>query len=118
MVYTQAKIKMDIYLQLPKGTTIPGANSTKHLLKVQQNLYGLKDGQVTWHEHIKAGLKEQGFHQSTVDPCLFIKGKVLLVLNIDNAAFFSPNAKDITAEIVSLQKSSDMTYEGKLQDYL
>ena len=27
-------------------------------MKLQQNLYGLKDGQVTWHEHIKSGLKE------------------------------------------------------------
>ena len=66
MVYTQAKVKTDIYLQLLKGTTIPGADLTKHQLKLKLNLYGLKDGQVTWHEHIKAGLKEQGFHQSTV----------------------------------------------------
>ena len=117
MAYTQAKVKTDIYLQLPKGTTIPGADSTKHILKLQQNLYGLRDGQVTWHEHIEAGLKEQGFHQSTVDPCLFIKGKVLLVLYIDDAAFFSPNAKDINTEIVSLRKSFDKTDKGKLQDY-
>ena len=58
MAYTQAKVKTDIYLQLPKGTTIPGADSTKHLLKLQKNLYGLKDSQVTWHKHIKAGQKE------------------------------------------------------------
>ena len=53
-----------------------------------------------------------------VDPCLFIKGKVLLALYIDDAAFFSPNAKDIDDEIASLQKSFDMTDEGELQDYL
>ena len=51
-------------------------------------------------------------------PCLFIKGQVLLVLYIDDAAFFSPKAKDINAEIMSLQKSFDMTDKGKLQDYL
>ena len=39
-----------------------------------------------------------------------------MVLYIVNAAFFSP--KDIDAEIVSLQKSFDMTDEGELQDYL
>ena len=53
-----------------------------------------------------------------MDPCLFIKGRVLLVLYIDDDAFFSPNAKDIDAEIVSLQKSFNMTDEGELQDYL
>ena len=111
MAYTQAKVKMDIYLQLPKPWSQFNQASA-------ENLYGLKDGQGTWHEHIKAGLKEQGFCQSTVDPCLFIKHKVLLVLYIDDAAFFSPNAKDIDDEIVFLQKSFDMTDEGKLQDYL
>ena len=74
MAYTQADVKTDIFMQLPAGTTIKGVDSSKHLLKLQKNLYGLKDGQVTWHEHIKAGLLSHGFHQSKVDPCLFIKG--------------------------------------------
>ena len=56
MVYTQADVKTDIFMQLPAGTTIQGVDPNKHLLKLQKNLYGLKDGQVTWHEHIKTGL--------------------------------------------------------------
>ena len=36
----------------------PWSQFNKHLLKLQQNLYGLKDTQVTWHKHIKASLKE------------------------------------------------------------
>ena len=78
MAYTQAKVKTDIYMTLPKATTIQNVDPTKHLLKLQQNLYGLKDGQVTWHEHIKKGLKERGFTPSKVDPCLFIKGSVFV----------------------------------------
>ena len=80
MAYTQAKVKTDIYMTLPKGTTIPNINPSKHFLQLQQNLYGLKDGQTTWHEHIKKRLQERGFVPSKVDPCLFIKGSVLLVL--------------------------------------
>ena len=80
MAYTQAKVKTNIYMTLPKGTTIPNVDPSKHLLQLQQNLYGLKDGQVTWHEHIKKGLQECGFVPSKVDPCLFIKGSVLLVV--------------------------------------
>ena len=48
-------------MQLQAGTTIKEVDPNKHLLKLQKNLYGLKDGQVTWHEHIKAGLLSQGF---------------------------------------------------------
>ena len=57
MAYTQATVKMDIYMQLPTGTTIPTINTSKHLQKLEQNLYGLKDSQLTWREHIKSGLK-------------------------------------------------------------
>ena len=55
---------------------------------------------------------------SKVDPCLFIKGSVLLVLYTDDAAFFSPNAQAIDDEIASLKKAFDLTDEGELQDYL
>ena len=63
MGYSQAKVKMNIFMKLPTSTTLPNADPNKCLLKLQQNLYGLKNGQVTWHEHMKAGLKECGFTQ-------------------------------------------------------
>ena len=103
MAYTQADVKTEIFMQLPAGTMIHGMDPNKHLLKLQKNLYGLKDGQVTWHEHIKTGLLSRGFRQSKVDPCLFIKGTVLLVLYIDDAALFSPNSAAINREIMSLK---------------
>ena len=95
MAYTQTDVKTDIFMQLPSGTTIQGVDPNKHLLKLQMNLYSLKDSQVTWHEHINNGLLSRGFHQSKVDPCLFIKGTVLLVIYIDDAALFSPNSMAI-----------------------
>ena len=118
MAYTQAKVKTDIYMTLPKGTTIPNVDPSKHLLRLRHNLYSLKDGQVTWHEHIKKGLKERGLQPLKVDPCLFIKGLVLLVLYMDDAAFFSPSAQAIDDEIASLKKAFNLTDEGELQDYL
>ena len=118
MAYTQADVKTDIFMQLPAGTTIKGVDPNKHLLKLQKNLYGLKDGQVTWHKHIKAGLLSREFQQSMVDPCLFIKGTVLLVLYVDDATLFSPNSVAINHEITSLRQSFELTDEGELQDYL
>ena len=103
MAYTQADVKTDIFMQLPKGTMIQHMDPKQHLLKLQRNLYGLKDGQVTWHHHIKARLKEHGFCQSKINPCLFIMGKILLVLYIDDMAFFSPESKAINHKIMSLQ---------------
>ena len=118
MAYTQANVKTDIFMQLPKGPTIQGVDPNKHLLKLQKNLYGLKDSQVTSHEHIKTGLLSPGFRQSKVDPCLLIKGTVLLFLYVDDAALFSPNSTAINREIMPLKQSFDLTDEGDLQDYL
>ena len=118
MAYTQADVKTDIFMQLTAGTTIQGVDPNKHLLKLQKNLYGLKDGQVTWHEYVKAGLLSRGFRQSKVDFCLFIKGTILLVLYVDDAALFSPNSAAINCEIMSLKQSFELTDEGELQDYL
>ena len=118
MAYTHADVKTYIFIQLTSGTTIQGFDPNMHLLKLQKNLYGLKDGQVTWHEHIKTGLLSRGFCQSKVDPFLFIKGTVHLVLYVDDAALFSPNATAINRGIMSLKQSFDLTDEGDLQDYL
>ena len=113
MAYTQADVKTDIFMQLLAGTTIKEVDPHKHLLKLQKNLYGLKDGQVTWHEHIKAGLLAQGFRQSKVDPCLFIKGTIVLVLYVNDATLFSPNSTAINHEITSLKQSFELTDEGE-----
>ena len=37
MAYTQAKVKTDIFMKLPMGTTLPNVDPNKHLLKLQQN---------------------------------------------------------------------------------
>ena len=100
-----SKVKTDIYMTLPRATTILNIDPSKQLLKLQQNLYGLKDEQVTWHEHIKKGLKERGF-------------MVLFILYTDDATFFSPSAQAIDDEITSLKKAFNQTNEGELQDYL
>ena len=46
MAYTQAKVRTDIYMTLPKGTTIPNVDPSKHSLQLRQNLFGLKDGRL------------------------------------------------------------------------
>ena len=118
MAYTQADVKTDIFMQLPASTTIKDVDLNKHLLNLQKNLYGLKDGQVTWHKHIKARLLSLGFQQSKVAPCLFIKGTVLLVLYVDDTTLFYPNSVAINCEITSLKQSFELTNEGELQGYL
>jgi hypothetical protein len=120
MAYPQADVKTDIYMQLPKGTSLADDkfNDKNQLLKLRKNLYGLKDAGRTWYECITSGLKQRGFQQSNIDPCLFTKDSVILILYVDDAVLFSPYQSAIDKTIKSLQNEFDLTDEGSLQDYL
>jgi hypothetical protein len=61
-----------------------------HILKLEKNLYGLKDGGLTCFKHLIQGLFKQVFKQSQVEPCLFIKGELILVTYIDNCIALCP----------------------------
>lgn len=70
----------------PKVLTSQGLfQACTHVLKLLKNLYGVKDDGLTWHEHIKKGLSERCFTQPEVDPYLFTKGDVLMILHVDGA---------------------------------
>ena len=83
MAYHQANIKTDIFMRVPRGCVIPRASQGRSILKLRKNLYGLKDAGRTWHEYLRDGLLRRGFKQSQVDPCLFTKGNVLIVMYVD-----------------------------------
>ena len=109
-------------MNLPKGASFEQGSTKldarKHLIKLKKNLYGLKYAGLTWHEMIRAGLLDRGFIQSKVDPCLFIRGQVLLVLYVDDVAVFSPHNAAIDEVIQSLKTHFALTDEGDLKDYL
>jgi len=88
------------------------------LLKLRKNLYGLKDAGRTWYEHIRDGLIRQGFKISAVDPCLFTKEEVILILYVDDAVIIFPDQEAITRVVKSLEKGFALTDEGPIRDYL
>ena len=89
-----------------------------HVYKLLKNLYGLKDTDRTWNNHLKKGLLKRGWVQSDIDGCLFTKPEVLLILYVDKACFISPERQRIDTEIKLLQKDYDLTNDGNLKDYL
>jgi hypothetical protein len=114
LAYPQADVKTDIYMFPPKGCSVfqqgrpPGQrvrlDDKSHRLKLRKNLYGLKDAGLTWYEHIVKGLKDVGFKQSEVDPCLFTRKRTILTMYVDNVVLFSPDLNEIDEVIKDLQK--------------
>jgi len=118
LAYPQADVKVDIYMWPPNGCKLQSCSSGQHLLKLWKNLYGLKDAGQTWYEHIRDGLIRHGFKISSVDPYLFTKGKVLLILYVDDAVIISPDKEAIKQVVQSLEQGFALTDEGPICDYL
>ena len=75
--FPQADLEEDIWMYLPIGFQVNGHTeaSSKHsfLLKLNNNLYGLKQGSYNWYEKLKKFLVDRGFKPSDIDPCLFAR---------------------------------------------
>ena len=120
LAYPQADLDKDIYMRIPAGFKVdqPG----DYLLKLKKNVYGLKDAGRTWHEHLKQGLLDRHFKQSKVDPCIFYKGDLILLIYVDDVICFCPTDKPIDDFIESMQRQEPQSYvledQGSLKDYL
>ena len=129
LAYPQAKVSNDVFMLVPEKFSAKnkqlaldqGAQSPwrqQYKLKLLQNLYGLKDAGATWYEHLKKGLKERKFVQSKVDPCLFYKKNLILVIYVDDCILFSPDAKEVDAFIEDMKKDYTLEDEGDINAYL
>jgi hypothetical protein len=118
--YNQADALSDqVYMKLPKGFEIPGAQPGEYVLHVKKNTYGGCDSGRTWNRHLIKCLKEIGFRQSDVDPCLLYRGTALYVLYTDDTILASPNAKELDKIVEDMRRVGlKLTEEGDLSDFL
>ena len=52
--------------------------------------HGLQDARRTRHLHLKQGLLDRGFKRSQLDPCVFVKDQLILVIYVDDMIAFCP----------------------------
>ena len=72
MAYPQAEIECPMYMEIPQGFVVKGSPH-EHALLLKKNIYGQKQADRVWNEHLKHGLLTKlGFEQSTVGECVFI----------------------------------------------
>ena len=94
------------------------------MLKLKKNIYGLKDAGRTWGLHLSDNLIARGFKQSQVDPCLFYKGDIILVVYVDDLIIFAPTEDKLDWVEQSFAKSTneydsfEFTNEGAVTAYL
>ena len=55
LTYPQVNIEEDIYMLLPQGFNV-GPDSGRYVLKLQKNLYGLKQAGHNWFKNLSGAL--------------------------------------------------------------
>ena len=82
------------------------------------HFHGLKDAGATWFNHLTKELTAMGFEQGLVDPCLFFRDGIVLVVYVDDCLMFTPKKERADALVKELEKRFTIEDEGDITNYL
>jgi hypothetical protein len=131
--YTQAFPQADlvdpVYMHLPQGWHItpqgtlaphtnPKHNDKTHYIQLLKNLYGCKQAARNWFQHLDAGLKAQGFRQSSTDPCLYLRKDCIMVVYTDDCLIFAPSDAIIDTLVSNLSELYKLEDQGDVHVYV
>ena len=75
-------------MKIPIGFQVYGQteadSDNQYILKLNKNLYGLKQGSFNWYEKLKKLLVNRYFKSSAIDPCLYIRNGMILLTYVDD----------------------------------
>ena len=115
--FLNAKLQEDIYCKIPQG--FEHDNMEGKVWKLNRALYGLKQAPAAWHKEFKSSLKELGFTQSVIDPCIFKydngKDKIRLGVFVDDIAVAATSTALANKMYSKLAKKYTMTNFGDLE---
>ena len=98
--FPQANIDTEIYVEPP--ALFGSRKGEDKVLKLRKSLYGLKQSPRTFYQHLSQGLKNRGWTPSAIDPCLFMKQKMICVIYVDDTIFAGPTQTAIDNEVKQL----------------
>ena len=121
LAFLQADTDVDIFMELPIGVDVPkGKIRKEYVLYLLKNLYGLKQASKTYFEYLCGYLRADpiGMEPSRVDPCIWYKEDLILVIYVDDCLIYSKE-KEATDELISqLRENFTLTDEGDVDTYL
>ena len=82
----QADIDIYICMELPEGMIPVGdeSNFRLYILKLNKILYDLKQASHNWYEKLKQYLLDWYFTPPKIDPCIFTKYVMLILVYVDD----------------------------------
>eukprot|EP00957_Ditylum_brightwellii_P135413 10325086-Ditylum_brightwellii.AAC.1 len=118
LAYPQVEIKSVIYLHPPAGVIINN-HGQDLVLKLEKNLYGLKDAGRTWWKHLSSGLEEMGFKQGVTDQCVWKRDGIIITVYVDDCLVFGNDIEKVDGVAMEISKRFEITDEGEtIEEYL
>ena len=91
------------------------------MLKLNKNLYGLKQAAHNWFELLKSGLEARGFRPCDSDQCVFVRHDAIILTYVDDCIILSKEKSTADEIVCSLEQGNenfDFTDDGDLERYL
>ena len=119
--FLNAFLKEEVYCEQPEGFEVYGPNGEKLVCRMKKAIYGLKQAPRNWNEELTAFIKSQGFRQSKVDHCLFIRYSethiTIILVYVDDLQITGSSRKLCEEFIKDLGNKYNITNKGDLQYY-
>ena len=105
LAFPQAKLDIDIFMELPIGIDSHEGNSKEYVLSLNRSIYGLKQSSLNWYNLLSQVLKKKSrnFIPSQTDPCLFVRHDCALLIYVNDVMIIGKNTKAIESVITSLK---------------
>jgi hypothetical protein len=96
----------------------PKYQDKDHYIQLKRNLYGCKQAARNWFQHLNKGILAQGFHQSKIDQCLYLRSDCIMVVYTDDCLIFAKNDAVIDDLINNLSTTFHLEDQGTVSDFL
>ena len=88
--FLEAELKEEVWVEQPHGFVIAGK-----ACRLNRALYCLKQAPREWYKTLTTYLKKLGYKRINEDYSLFIKGKTIIAIYVDDIRIIGPNKDDI-----------------------
>ena len=73
-----------VYMKLPPGFS---EGKTDKVLRLRKALYGLRRSPLLWQKNLTSSLNELGFKEVPQEPCVMLKGGIVVFFYVDDIVF-------------------------------
>jgi hypothetical protein len=127
--FPQAELNDPVFMRMPQGWFLddnnklqqhpnPKYHDLQHYIQLKRNLYGCKQAANNWFRYLTQGLLKEGFYQSKIDPCLYLRNDCIMVVYTDDCLLFAKHDDTIDNLIKNLSTTYLLEDQGDVHDYL